>query len=158
MITLRLLRVLCTSSQHFSTLLNINILTDLIDLKCFSLESITTSSSSSCSIGIGSLVGGVLPDQATDRVLPAAEEFRACKSVKRDSGVFGGSISDKERGIFDLYVALDALETEVTGFCKGLDAGVFGAFEPAGAFEKKDFKLFCFKEFTEAVSLEDIAA
>lgn len=154
MITLRLLRVLCTSSQHFSTLLNINILTDFIDVKCFSLESITTSSSSSCSIGIGSLVGGVLPDQATDRVLPAAEEFRACKSVKRDSGVFGGSISDKECGIFDLYVALDALETEVTGFF----AGVFGAFEPAGAFEKKDFKLFCFKEFAEAVSLEDIAA
>jgi hypothetical protein len=129
--------------------------------RLFSLESITTSSSSSCSIGIGSLVGGVLPafcDQATDRVLPAGEEFRARKSVKRDSGVFGGSISDKERGAFDLYVALDALETEVTEFFKGLDAGVFGAFEPAGAFEKKDFKLFCFKEFDEAVSLDDIAA
>ena len=90
-------------------------------------------------------------------MLPAADEFRACKSVKRDSGVFGELITDTERGIFDLYVALDALETEVTGFCKGLDAGVFGAFEPAGAFEKKDFKLFCFKEFAEAVSLEDIA-
>ena len=90
-------------------------------------------------------------------MLPAAEEFRACKSVKRDSGVFGGSISDEERGIFDLYFVLDALETEVTKFCNGLDAGVFGAFEPAGVFEKKDFKLFCFKEFAEAVSLDDIA-
>jgi hypothetical protein len=166
MTTLRLLRVLCNTSQHFSllTLLNINILTDFIDvtLACLSLESITTSSSSSSSIGIGSLVGGVLPalcDQATDRVLPAADEFRACKSVKRDSGVFGGSISEEEsRGIFELYFALDVLETEVTDFCKGLDAGVFGGFEPAGAFAKKAFKLFCFKESVEAVSLDDIAA
>ena len=92
-------------------------------------------------------------------MLPAAEEFRARKSVKLDSGVFGGSISEEERGIFDLYFALDALETEVTDFCKGLGAGVFGVFEPtAGAFEKKDFKLFCFKESVEAVSLDDIAA
>lgn len=91
-------------------------------------------------------------------MLPAAEEFRARKSVKWDSGVFGGSISDEERGIFDLYVALDAFETELTDFCKGLDVGVFGAFEPAGVFEKKDFKLFCFKEFDEVVSLEDITA
>lgn len=88
-------------------------------------------------------------------MLPAAEEFRARKSVKRDSGVVGVSISDEERGIFGIYVALDALETEVT---EVLDAGVFGAFEPAGALEKKDFKLFCFKEFVEAVSLDDIAA
>ena len=29
--------------------------------------------------------------------------------------------------MFDLYVALDALEAEVTNFCKGLDVGVFGA-------------------------------
>jgi hypothetical protein len=63
-------------------------------------------------------------------VLSAAEEFRARKSGKRDSGVFGGSISDEEREVFDLYFALDALETEVADFCKGLDAGVFGAFEP----------------------------
>ena len=92
-------------------------------------------------------------------MLPPGEEFRARKSVKRDSGVFGGSISDEEGGIFDLYFALDALEMEVTGFCKGLDAGVFGVFEPAaGAFEKKDFKLFCFKVSVEAVSLDDIAA
>jgi hypothetical protein len=41
---------------------------------------------------------------------------------KRDSGVIGGSISDKERGTFDLYVALDVLESEVA-----MDAGVFGA-------------------------------
>lgn len=73
-------------------------------------------------MGIGSLVGGVLPpllcDQATERVLSAAEEFRARKSVKRDSGVFGGSISDEERAISDLYFALDAfkLETEAADF------------------------------------------
>ena len=91
-------------------------------------------------------------------MLPAAEEFRACKSIKRDSGVFGGSISEESLGIFELYFALDVLETAVTDFCKGLDAGVFGGFEPAGAFEKKDFKLFCFKESVEAVSLDDIAA
>ena len=93
-------------------------------------------------------------------MLSAAEEFRARKSVKRDSGVFGGSISDEERGISDLYFALDALEAEVVDFCKGLDAGVLGAFEPepaTGAFEKKDVKLFCFKESVEAVSLDDIA-
>lgn len=93
-------------------------------------------------------------------MLPAAEEFKARKSAKRDSGVFG-SISDEERGIFDLYFALDALETEVTDFRKGLGAGVFGVFETwptAGPFEKKDVKLFCFKESVEAVSLDDIVA
>lgn len=112
---------------------------------------------------MGSLVGGVLAvlyDEATDRVLAAAEEFRARKSVKRDSGVFG-SISDEERGIFELYFALDALEMEVVDFCRGLGAGVFGmpAFEPeptAGPFEKNDVKLFCFNESVEAVSLDDI--
>jgi hypothetical protein len=59
---------------------------------------------------MGSLVqvGGVL---TTDRVLPAAEKFRARKSVKRDSGVFGGSIPEEGSGVFDLYVALDALES-----------------------------------------------
>jgi hypothetical protein len=51
---------------------------------------------------------------------------------------------------------LDALETEETDFCKGLDTGVFAVIEPAGAFEKKVFKLFCFNEFDEAVSLDDI--
>jgi hypothetical protein len=100
MTTLRLLRVICTSSQYFSFLTLLNVLTDFIDVTSFfSLESISTSSSSSCSIGIGSLVGGVLAalcDQATERVLPAAEEFRARESIKRDSGVFGGSISDEE--------------------------------------------------------------
>lgn len=121
----------------------------------FSLsESITTSSSSSRSIGIGSLVGGVLAvlcDEVTDRALAAAEEFRALTLVKRDSGVFG-SIADEERGIVDLYFASDVLEMEVADFCKGLAAGVFGA----GPFEKKDVKLFCFIESVEAVSLDDI--
>ena len=49
---------------------------------------------------MGSLVqvGGIL---TTDRVLPAAKEFRAPKSVKRNSGVFGGSISEEGSGVFD---------------------------------------------------------
>jgi hypothetical protein len=94
-------------------------------------------------------------------VLAAAEEFRARKSVERDSGVFG-SISNEERGIFELYFALDALGMEVADFCRGLAAGVLGVpFEPeptAGPFEKKDVKLLCFNESVEAVSLDDIVA
>lgn len=82
-------------------------------------------------------------------MLAAAEELRARKLVKRDSGVFG-SISDERRGIFDSSVALDVLEMEVADFCKGLDAGVLGvAFEPEptiGSFEKKDVRLFCFND------------
>jgi hypothetical protein len=119
----------------------------------------TTSPPSSTSIGIGSLVGGVLPvpcDQATDRALAAAEEFRARKSVERDSGVLG-FISGEEDERFDLYFALDALEKEGL---EVLTAGVFGvAFEAeptAGPFEKKDVRLFCFKESVDVVSLADI--
>ena len=113
----------------------------------------TTSPPSSTSIGIGSLVGGVLPvpcDQVADRALAAAEEFRARKSVERDSGVLG-FLSGEEDGRFDLYFALDALEG-----LKVLTAGVFGVEPTAGPFEKKDVRLFCFKESVEVVSLADI--
>lgn len=100
-------------------------------------------------------------DEATDRVLAAAEEFTARKLNKRDSGVFG-SISGEEGGIFDVYFALDASEPVATDFCRILTAGVLGvAFEAeaaAGPFEKKDVKLFCFRGSVEAVFLADIVA
>ena len=94
-------------------------------------------------------------DEVTDRVLAAAEEFRARKSVKRDSGVFG-SILGEESGRLNLYFALDALGMEATDFCRVLTVGVFGV--AAGPFEKKDVKLFCFKESVEAAFLADIVA
>ena len=172
MTTLRLLRfrLPCTSSQLsflFQRRPKIDILTDFkVVAWISSSESITTSSSSSKSIGIGSLVGGVLPvrfEEATDRALAAAEEFRARKSVKRDSGVFGSN-SSEESERFDLYFALDALEMEATDSREALPAGVFGvaveaeAEVTAGPFEKKDVKLFCFRESVAAVFLADIVA
>jgi hypothetical protein len=78
--------------------------------------------------------------------------------------VFGWSNSDEEREVFDLYVAGRGPARDGSnwfcGFCKGLDAGVFGAFESAGVFEKKDFKLFSFKEFRvrQSCRMDDIAA
>lgn len=55
---------------------------------------------------------------------------------------------------------LDAREIEVADFCKALTTGVFGVvFEPeptSGPLEKKDVKLFCFKESLEAASLADM--